>query len=106
MTGPSADTINFFKHISKRMGTYHKNIDKVKRYITSNELQDTNKISNLVIMCVIWTAHQLDEYLTETDILVILGSEQELAGANIMTLEPNLRKLKLLELMDILIEEQ
>ena len=45
-------------------------------------------------------------YNKETDILVILGSEQELSGANIMSLEPDLRKLKLLELMDILIEEQ
>jgi hypothetical protein len=62
-------------------------------------------MSNLIIMCVIWTAHQLKEYITETDILVILGSQSEMEGTNIMSLDPELRELALLELMDILIEK-
>ena len=102
---PSPDTIDYFKSISKRMNTYHRNIDKVKGYIKLNKLTDTNKMSNLVIMCVIWTAHKLKEHMTETDILVILGSQSEMDGTNIMTLDPDLRELELLELMDVLIKE-
>jgi hypothetical protein len=104
-TTPSSDTISYFKNISKRMNTYHRNIDKVKRYIKLNKLKDTSKMSNLVIMCVIWTAHQLKEHITETDILVILGSQSEMEGTNIMSLDPELRQLELLELMDVLIEK-
>lgn len=102
---PSSDTINYFKSISKRMATYHKNIERVKRYIKLNKLTDTSKMSNLVIMCVIWTAHKLNEYITETDILVILGSQSDMDGTNIMTLDPELRELELIELMDVLIEK-
>lgn len=104
-TTPSSDTINYFKNISKRMSTYHRNIEKVKRYIKLNKLKDTSKMSNLVIMCVIWTAHQLKEYITETDILVILGSQSEMDGTNIMSLDPELRELELIELMDVLVEK-
>ncbi len=102
---PSADTIEYFKHISKRMTTYHRNIEKVKRYIKLNKLKDTSKMSNLVIMCVIWTAHKLNEYITETDILVILGSQSDMDGTNIMSLDPELRQLELIELMDVLVEK-
>lgn len=104
-TVPSSDTVNYFRHISKRMTTYHRNIEKVKRYIKLNKLRDTNKMSNLVIMCVIWTAHQLKEHITETDILVILGSQSEMDGTNIMSLDPELRDLELLDLMDVLIKD-
>ena len=104
-TTPSSDTINYFRSVSKRMNTYHKNIGKVKKYIRSNRIIDSNKMSNLVIMCVIWTAHQLNEYITETDILVILGSQSDMEGTNIMSLDPELRKLELIELMDVLIEK-
>lgn len=104
-TTPSSDTIDYFKHLYKRMTTYHKNIEKVKRYIKLNKLKDTSKMSNLIIMCVIWTAHQLNEYITETDILVILGSQSDMDGTNIMSLDPELRKLELIDLMDVLIEK-
>jgi hypothetical protein len=103
---PSPDTVDFFKNLSKRMMTYHKNIEKVKKYIKINKLKDTNKMSNLVIMCVIWTAHQLKEYLTETDILVILGSQSDMDGTNIMSLDPELRQLELFELMDVLVNDK
>ncbi len=97
---PSAETIEYFKNVSKRMDEYHKTIGFVKKYVAKKRISDTSKISNMVIMAVVWTSFLLDEYLTESDVLVILGSNQILNDTTIMHLDPEFSKLTLVELMD------
>jgi predicted HAD superfamily phosphohydrolase len=97
---PSIDTVEYFNSISNKMTMYHKNISIVKKYVSGKKITDVDKISNLVIMSVVWTAFNIGEYLTETDVLVILGSSQNIPYASIMTLDPVLSKLSLVELME------
>jgi hypothetical protein len=97
---PSAETVEYFKSISKKMNMYHKNISTVKKYVAGKRITDASKISNLVIMSVVWTAFSVGEYLTETDVLVILGSTQYITDSTVIVLDPEFAKLSLLELMD------
>ena len=97
---PSTETVEYFNSISKKMNMYHKNIAIVKKYVAKKKIFDASKISNLVIMSVVWTAFTIGEYLTETDVLVILGSTQNITDLSIMALDPELSKLSLIELMD------
>lgn len=102
---PSFDTIEYFDALTEKFGAYQQSISFVKRYISQKNVRNTNTISNLVIMSVIWTAHQFNDYLSENDILVLLGSSQEGACDNIMSLDPELREMKLIELMNTLNEK-
>lgn len=96
---PSTDTVEYFESVSKKMKIYHKNISTVRKYVAGKRITDTGKISNLVIMSVVWTAFKIGDYLTETDVLVILGGSQIVNNGSIMSLDPELSKLTLVELM-------
>lgn len=97
---PSTETKEYFKNVSRKMDEYHKNISFVKKYVAKKRISDTGKISNMVIMAVVWTSFLLDEFLTETDVLVILGSNQILNDTTIMHLDPELSNLSLTQLME------
>lgn len=98
---PSKDTVDYFKNIIKKMTQYHKNIGLVKQYISKRRINDESKITNLVIMSVLWTANKMGDRLTENDILVILGSTNEIETSTFMTLDPELQDLTLPKLMDV-----
>lgn len=97
---PTTETKEYFKNVSRKMDEYHKNISFVKKYVAKKRISDTGKISNMVIMAVVWTSFFLEEFLTETDVLVILGSNQVLKDTTIMHLDPELTDLSLSELME------
>lgn len=97
---PSVDTVEYFKSITTKLSMYHRNISAVKQYVSKKRITDAGKISNLVIMSVVWTAFKIGEYLTETDVLVILGSNQNITDSSIMTLDPELSTLSLVQLME------
>ncbi len=97
---PTKDTVEYFRSVYQRLDLYHKNIAVVKKYISRKRIFEANKISNLVIMAVVWTSIKLEEYLTETDVLVLLGSDKEVESSTVMTLDPELSSMSLLDLMD------
>mgnify|MGYP007071613333 CR=1 FL=1 len=97
---PSKDTVDYFKSLINKMNQYHKNIGLVKQYITKRRIRDEGKITNLVIMSVLWTAEKMGDHLTENDVLVILGSKNEINSPNFMSLDPELKEMPLLKLMD------
>jgi len=97
---PTQDTIDYFNSVSRKIELYHSNIAVVKKYISRKRISNSGKISNLVIMAVVWTSLKLGEFLTETDVLVILGSHQSIGNTSIMSLDPELASMSLIELMD------
>lgn len=98
---PSEDTVDYFKNIIRKMTQYHKNIGLTKQYISKRRIRDEGKITNLVIMSVLWTATKIGDRLTENDILVILGSTNEIETTTVMSLDPELQELTLTKLMDV-----
>jgi hypothetical protein len=98
---PSRDTIEYFNEIANKMDLYHKTVSTVKKYVAKKRITDASKISNIVIMSLVWTAFKIGDCLTETDILVILGSNQSTLNPSIMTLDPELSLLSLAQLMEM-----
>lgn len=97
---PSEETVAYFDNLIKKMNQYHTNIGAVKQYISKKRIRDEGKITNLVIMSVLWTAEKVGDHLTENDILVILGSTNEMETSTFMSLDPELKSMPLMKLMD------
>lgn len=76
---PSLDTKRYLKHIGNRVTSYYNTMERAKTFILDEGITDRDIVMNCIIMSVLWLAAVREETLTEDQLFMFLGLEEELA---------------------------
>lgn len=96
----SKDTINYLDGIAKRVSMYNKCRRKAINFIEENEIADKVIATNCVIMSLMWAAGVRGEQLTEQEMFLYLGVDEDKADRKIMHLDPIIAEMSLEEVLD------
>lgn len=93
--------------VGKKVEFFFKSKAQTVRYIKKNKIDDVELQTSLVLISAIWSAHQLNQALTESDLLSVFGIDDsnEVFNSEVYTLHPDHHELTLTELLDITVED-
>tara|TARA_R110000851_G_scaffold204254_1_gene356108 strand:- start:746 stop:1081 length:336 start_codon:yes stop_codon:yes gene_type:complete len=67
------DNVDYLYSIVARVEYYYSIRKKAIRYIMDNQIKDAELGINLVLVSAVWGSYQINESLTEEDLLILFG---------------------------------
>lgn len=101
------ENIDYLYGISRKVTFYYNVRKKAIKYLLNNKINNKDLYINVLLMAAIWAAHQLNEDLTEENLLINFGltAKEDAEFSNtVMRLHPEQHHLTLEEILDITVE--
>lgn len=93
MSAVSIETKRYLNSIVSRVHAYAKIRERTIAFLEDQEEEDPSVWTNCLIVAMLWLASVRDESLTEQDMVMLLGLDDELADKKVMELDPELAEM-------------
>lgn len=93
MSAVSLETKKYLDSIVSRVHAYAKIKERTVDYLEDLEEEDPTVWTNCMIVATLWLASVRDEELTEQDLLMFLGLDDEQADKKVMKLDPEVAEM-------------
>jgi hypothetical protein len=92
----------YLNTIAIKTELHNKTLENTKKYLIKNQITNTTKIQNCLIMGQIWAADMLGKPLNQYDLLLYLGDDEPpIADHHEMLLDEKLKGKTLNEILDL-----
>jgi hypothetical protein len=101
------ENIDYLYGIARKVTFYYNVRKKAISYLLNNKISSKDLSVNVLLMSAIWAAHQLNDDLTEENLLINFGltAKDDAEFSNtVMRLHPEQHHLTLEEILDITVE--
>lgn len=101
------EELEYLLDIASRVESQKKAMDFTKEYLIKKRIRDLKKIENCLVMSQIWAATKYQPYIKVADVLIFLGSTDDLPDENEdLALSEELKELNLKEILDLIIKRK
>jgi hypothetical protein len=104
VTEASLDTKRYLENIGSRVRAYHNTINRAKEYVLENEIHEHPIVMNCIIMSILWLSSVRGEELSEEELFMFLGLEDELAENKTVQISPDMRTWGLEEVLEYVVK--
>ena len=102
----SKETKRYFALLKKKLTRYNNVKKRALKYLFDKKIYDESLASGVITVAILWAASKEGEQLTEETLLMYLGiePEEDIESENIMSLDPELEDMNLIEALDYTVE--
>jgi len=100
---------DYLKEISARVSVHNTTLEKTKKWLIKNNIQDYDQIQNCLVIGQVWAAEQTGKNITQGDLLMFLGSEADVTGKDMykdITLTMDMQGLDLPDLLSVVVKSK
>jgi len=97
---------DYLKSISERTTAHNQTLQTTKEWLIKNNIQDYDQIQNCIVIGQVWIADKLGTGINQGDLLMFLGSEEDVTGKEMykdLTLTDDMKGLDLPDLLGIVV---
>lgn len=103
------EELEYLLDIGSRATSHKKAMDFTKAYLIKKKIKDIQKIENCLVISQVYAALKYKPFVKMEDIVIFLGSTEELPyeeSVQDLTLGEDLKGLNLKEILDIVIQKE